>query len=116
MRTAVLFLVLVSMPWLSFAQAKEDSLSQFKYLYKEQKFPFDSGVAISDAQYSFLLRQSIYTKLDHRIDNALKPVPKIVYETKEVRKKGDGNKVVWFLSGTAAGVIVSQVIAILVKK
>lgn len=116
MRIVILFILLLGMPIVGFSQAKEDSLSQFKYLYKDERFPFDSGVAISDKQYSFLLRQSIYNKLDSRLENALKPVPKIVYETKEVRKKGDGNKVAWFLSGTVAGVIVTQVIVIFTKK
>ena len=115
MRTSlILFFRLISIS--SFAQEKVDSLKQFKYLYFGEPMPFDSGVAISDKQYSYLLKQSIYRDLDSRVSSALKPVPKIVYETKEIRKKGDGNKLVWFLSGTTAGIVVTTIISVFIKK
>lgn len=84
---------------------KVDSLKEFRYQYKGQPFPYDSGVSISDRQYVYLFKMSIYNQIENRTDEALKPVPRIVYVNKEVRKKGDGNKWIWGGGGTLLGLI-----------
>lgn len=90
--------------------AKVDSLKEFRYQYKGQPFPYDSGVSVSDRQYTYLFKMSIYNQIEQRAEDALKPVPRIVYETKVVRKKGDGNKWLWGGGGTLVGLIFGFVI------
>jgi hypothetical protein len=107
MKKSVL-IIFVLLSWSVYGQAEEkpkvDSLSQFRYLYKGEPMPFDSGVAVSHAQYVYLFTQSIFTGLDAKYQNAEKPVPKIVYVDREKRRKGDGKIWVWLLAGLAGGV------------
>lgn len=80
-----------------------DSLREFSYQYKGQPFPFDSGMSISDRQYNFIFRQGAFTELGAQMKNAIKVVPKTIYVDVPVRKKGDGNKVIWTILGGVAG-------------
>lgn len=81
-----------------------DTLKHFTILFKGEPMPYDSGVAVDYIQYQFIARQDIFSALQGRLGNALKPVPKIVYVDKIVRKKGDGKKSTWFLGGAGAGI------------
>ena len=92
------------------AQQKE---GEIVYQYKNDAFPFDSGVSVSDRQYQFILRGQVYNVITEK---AATPPPKIVIQTKEVRQKGDGNKIVWFLTGTTAGIVVTTIAVGLIKK
>lgn len=83
-----------------------DSLKEFRYLYKGEMMPFDSGVAMSERQYSFLLKQSIYVKLEEQTTSAINKVPEVVFVNKEVRRKGDGNKGAWGLGGALLGLVI----------
>ncbi len=90
----------------SFGQSPEpavDSLKNIKYLYKDQPMPFDSGVAMSEKQYMYFFKQNMYSGLKTGMDQALTPVPKVVYITTEVKKKKKGGGFWWFLLGTLPG-------------
>jgi len=77
-------------------------VGEIKYQYKSEAFPYDSGVAISERQYQFILRNQTYNEITEK---TTLPPPKIIIQEKEVRKKGDGNKIIWFLSGATIGVL-----------
>lgn len=86
-----------------------DTLKEFKYQYKGEPFPYDSGVSTSDRQYTFMFNQFLLADMKAGIKESLKPVPKIVYVDKPVRMKGDGNKIVWLLIGLAGTALIGGV-------
>lgn len=77
-------------------------VGEIKYQYKNELYPYDSGVSISDRQYQFIIRNQVYNVIH---DKTVIPPPKIVIQEKEVRKKGDGNRVIWSVIGVVIGVV-----------
>lgn len=63
----------------------QDTLSEFRYLYKNEPFPFDSGVGISDRQYSYSMRQREFSAIN--IEGTLKPTKVVVVREKIPAKK-----------------------------
>lgn len=96
-------------------ETKVDSLSNFAYLYKGEPMPFDSGVAVSDRQYQYLFKLSLISRIENGVNDILTPVPRTVYVDKIVRKKGDGNKGIWFAIGAAGGSLITTLIFVLTK-
>jgi len=84
-------------------EAVAQDIGEIKYQYKSEAFPYDSGVAISERQYQFILRNQTYNEITEK---TTLPPPKIIIQEREVRKKGDGNKVIWFIVGLIPGVII----------
>lgn len=116
MKAKLLFtalLVLLALPAL--CQKEEDSLAHYAYLEKGEPFPFDSGVAISYVQYQVLFRNSLIERILTGTKEVLQPVPRTVYVEKEVRKKGDGNKVAWGLGGVGLGTFITALAFALTK-
>lgn len=91
---ALIFLIFIS------TAATAQTTGEFKYQYKEEAFPYDSGVSVSDKQYQFLLRQQLYNGIS---DKTKTEPPKVIIQTKEVRRKGDGSKWKWGLGGLLLG-------------
>lgn len=113
MKAQLFFLALILLPFAAIGQGETempvDTLSEIEYLYQGEPMPFPSGVAMSDKQYTFFLKSRIHEKRVTQIKKVLTP-PKIVYEVKEVRKKGDGNRIVWAAIGALPTLILAVVL------
>jgi len=92
-----------------------DTLPEIRYLYKGEPFPFDSGVVMSDRQYQFIYRNDRYKDIKSTVSNAILQPPKVTFVDREVRKKGDGNKVTYFSAGGGAGVILTILILLIAR-
>ena len=115
MKSLILF-ILMFVPLIVFGQDKEAPIDTLKkeiqYLYRGNFFPYDSGVAISDQQYQFLIRSYAIKSIQNTINYGTEKAPKIVYVNTPVRNKGDSNKIVWFFTGTAAGIAICALIKV----
>ena len=95
------------LPGYLFAQG--DTLQEFRYMYKGELYPFDSGVAISDQQYQFFYRNQAYKEIKSTVTTAINNPPRVIYVDRPVRNKGDGNKLTWSVIGIVSGIIISLV-------
>lgn len=109
----ILIVILFMMPGYLFAQA--DTLREFRYMYKGELYPFDSGVAISDQQYQFFYRNQAYKEIKSTVSTAINNPPKVIYIDREVPKKGEGNKIKWFGIGAVSGCILMLIITLTTK-
>ncbi|MCE7039254.1 hypothetical protein [Dyadobacter sp. CY312] len=98
--------------FLSF-QAFAQETGEVTYHYRNEPFPYDSGVAISDRQYQFILFMQGINKA--KMEAKVVP-PKIVLHTITQRKKGDGNKLTWFGTGVGAAILIKVVHGLVTKK
>jgi len=112
----ILYLFLMAlMPGFVLAQADTTKVpKEIVYQYKGEPFALDSGVSISDRQYQFLMRSYALKGIQNTVTSGIEKAPKIVYIEKPVRNKKD--RLTWFLTGTAAGVLVTTIITVIVKK
>lgn len=85
---------------------------EITYQFKKQPFPYDSGVAISDRQYQFILSIQGLDKIQEKVTV---PPPQIVIRMVEVKKKGDGNKLLWGGGGVVSMILV-WVVSSVIKK
>lgn len=86
------------------------SVGEIKYQYKGEPFPYDSGVAISDRQFTFIQKQSKIKEVKSVIRAALErpPVVQVQYVDRIVEKKPHWTKrALGILGGVAIGIIAS---------
>jgi len=88
-------------------QAEVDSLPMFEFQYQGDRFPFDSGVAISYPQYDFIFRKTKSTKIIEKHKDADQPPQVIIIPAEEKQRVRPW---VWAALGTAAGVVLRSLL------
>lgn len=86
------------------------TVGEMTYQYKGELFPYDSGVSISDRQFTHLYKQNKLkeTKSIVRVALDRPPVVQVQYVDRIVEKKPHWtNKVLTVLSGVAVGVVIA---------
>jgi len=113
---AILTLIFILTPLWVFSQDSTGVKKEIIYQTLGQPFPFETGVSISEAQYNFFFRTYALKGIQNTVNSGIEKAPKVVYVDKIVHDKKEGNKVVYFLTGTTAGIILTATLALLIKK
>ena len=117
----LILLMLIALPVLSFSVTltEIDSIPGFRYLYKGEAFPYDSGVAISDVRYREIVKKQQLVVIENRIQAAIPEIrERVVYIElpPPTVKNRNRKRNIAFLTGLVVGGLITEGVRLFIIK